>query len=138
MRHNAVLAASLLLLPASGCATATIEDAVPAAALESPAAEQPESPAAEASETPAVQTPGTPVGQAAFSTPGDYPNLNVVPAPAAAQLTDEELRQEADALRARRDQLSGTRSGGVRDSSGELRRLGRRHAEDTLREIEGE
>ena len=112
MRHNAVLWVSLSLLPAGGCTTATIEDAVPAAALE------------------------TPAGEAAFSTPGDYPNLNVNPAPAATQLTDEERRQEADALRARRQQLAGQGGGSVRDSSAELRRLGERHASDALKEIE--
>lgn len=130
MRHNALLAASLLL-PAGGCATATIEDAVPTAALENPAAEAVADSAAGAQRE-------NPAGGAAFSTPGDYPNLNVVPPSAAAQITDAERRQEADALRARREQLAGTRAGGVRDGSGELRRLARSHAQETLKEIEGQ
>ena len=115
MRHNAVLWAVLSLLPAAGCATATIEDAVPAAALEAPA------------------------GEAVFSAPGDYPNLNVNPAPAAAQLTDEERRQEAASLRERRaQQADDARANAVHDSSKELRRLGSSHARDVLKEIEGQ
>ena len=115
MRHYAVLWVSVPLLLASGCATATIDDAVPAAALEAPASET------------------------AFSAPGDYPNLNVNPAPAADQLSDGERQQEADALRERRAQQAGDRrANAVRDDSSELSRLGRRHAEDALKEIEGQ
>lgn len=71
-----------------------------------------------------------------FAVPGDYPNLNVVPTPAAAQFTEEEKTARMEDLRARRAQLAGeAQRQGVRDRSAELRRLGRTHADDTLKEI---
>lgn len=122
MRRNALLAVSLSVALA-GCASATIEDAVPMEAAE---------PAPPAAALPQGQEP-------AFSAPGEYPNLNVVPRPAAAQFTDAEREARAAALRAtHQQQRSGPTAGGVRDRSAELRRLANRHAQDALREIESE
>lgn len=101
----------------AGCGTASIEDAVPAAALEQPAVRP-------------VDAPAT------FSQPGDYPNLNIVPRPAAAQLTESEVEAKAAELRARRERLSGG-GGSAADSSAELRRLAAGHADDALRQIDG-
>lgn len=103
----------MALLPAA-CTTAAIEDVAPVAAES----------AAEA-------------GRPSFARPGDYPNLNVVPTPAATQFTEEEKAERIETLRARRDNLVG-QSRGVRDRSAELRRLGRSHADDALRAIEAE
>lgn len=109
------LLAGFAPLAVAGCGTATIEDAVPAAALE------------------------TPAQQPAFSEPGEYPNLNVNPQPAAPQFTDEEFKAQTEALRARREQLAGeTSAQRATDSSTELRALARSHADRTLQEIEGE
>lgn len=116
MRRIALFLAFSLPL-AAGCATATIEDAVPVAALKEP------------QERPAP-TPG-------FSRQGEYPNLNVVPAPATAQLTGEEVASKTAELRARRDRLTG---GAGNSSAGpsSLSGFGGAHTDEVLRQIEGQ
>lgn len=110
----------LALLPAA-CTTAAIEDVAPMAGES------------------AAGAPAAGTGQQSFARPGDYPNLNVVPTPAATQFTEEEKAERIETLRARRDNLVGQSSArGVRDRSAELRRLGRNHADDALRAIEAE
>lgn len=109
----------LLCLCLAGCATASIEDAVPAGALAEPVAAQ-----AQAAATPA-------------SGPA-YPNLNAEPAAAAPQITEEQRASETAALRARRDQITGRGQGAVGSSEADLRRLAQRHGEDVLKEIENE
>ena len=114
MRHIAVLLGGFCLVSVGGCASATIEDAVPATAMQPPA-------------------------QAAFSTPGEYPNLNVKPTPAAAQFTDEELKAQTEALRATREQQAQEADGRrAADRSVELRKLGQSHADAALEEIESQ
>ena len=124
MRCVAAIACVVLagLVPA-GCATATMEDAVPASALE----EAP--PAADAPAPPAAPEQGA----------GTYPNLNVTPAVAAPQISAEQKAAETAGLRARREQLAaqaGQR--GVSDDAEALRRLAGSHGEETLKEIEGD
>lgn len=119
MRRVALALVSLAPL-ISGCGTATIEDAVPQSALNQP-------PAPAASEAPSAAT---------FSQPGDYPNLNIVPRPAAPQLTEGEVEAKAAELRMRREQLSGGSAAGG-DRTAELRRLAAGHADDALRQIDG-
>lgn len=117
-----VLSAAVLAVALAGCTTASLQDAAPAAAL------QPEAAGAAA---PADAGP-------AFSTPGTYPNLNIVPTPAATQITAEQKQQTTNELRGKREQVAAQKAGSSRDSSAELRRLGRSHAEEALRQIEGE
>jgi hypothetical protein len=98
----------------AGCASATIEDAVPMSAQ---AAAQPQ----------------------AFATPGDYPNLNVIPTPAAEQITPEERAAQTAALRSTRESLQArTGDGSATDDRAGLRRIGQSHAEEALEAIEGE
>ena len=105
------------LLPLAACGTATIEDAVPVAASEA-SAPQPAPP---------------------FSTPGDYPNLNVIPKPAASQITADEKAADTTLLRSIRErQQAQGRAGKTGSAAAELRRIGRSHASDALRQIEGE
>lgn len=108
----------------AGCSTTNLEDVMPVAAL------QPEQDAV--AETAAAQD------QPVFSQPGTYPNLNVVPTPAASQITSQQRRETTSELRARRAEVASQGDGGARDRSAELRRLARTHAEDVLAEIEGE
>src|SRR5690606_19189350 len=115
MRRIALLMA--ILFPAlQGCGTATIEDAVPAGAVQTSAQPRPSS--------------------AAFATPGAYPNLNVIPTPATEHLTPEEVAAKSEELRQRRDTLSAG-GGGVADETATLRRLGNSHADEGLKAIEG-
>ncbi len=110
VRHNATFLGLLLLLPAAGCGTATIDDAVPAAAFERPAVQP-------------------------SATPDAFPNLNVAPVTAAAQITDEERDATAAELRARRDRLTG-RTSPAPTTRRDLQSIGERHGQNTLNEIE--
>lgn len=93
-----------------GCTTASLEDAMPQAAAPQP---------------PIVQ-------------PGQYPNLNVTPQPAATQLTESEKLALTSELRARRTaQAAEGQGSSATSNSAELRRLGATHAQDALKVIEG-
>jgi hypothetical protein len=119
-----------LAMALAGCTTTNLADAVPEAAL------QPQSVAVE------TETPESGVAPAdtvpAFSEPGTYPNLNVIPKPAAAQITSRQRSETTSELREKRAQVAAQGRGSAPSSSAELRRLGRSHAEEALREIEGE
>lgn len=112
---------AILCLFLAGCATATIEDAVPAGAL----AEN------------AVQSAPSTAGQGAAD--DNYPSLSAEPPAAAQQITDEQKASETAALRARRQQLSGAAGGpSAAVSQAELQRLAQSHGEEVLRQIESE
>ncbi len=106
----------------AGCATATIEDAVPAGALA-------EADAAAPAVSPPERAP----------TAGVYPNLNEPRTAAAPQITPDQKASETADLRAKRDALARqTRGVAAGDGSAELRRLAATHGEAALKEIEGE
>jgi len=112
----------------AGCATATIEDAVPAGALSQTAAQ---------TETEASPPQAGPIADAA-PTAGTYPNLNVAPAAAAPQISEQEKTAETADLRAKRAALA--RRDGATDAAGgerELRDLATGHGDAVLKEIEG-
>lgn len=111
-------AAGVLYLLLAGCATASIEDAVPPGALSAAAEDVP---------APAAREPA-----------GSYPDLSAEPAAAAPQITEAHRASETAALRARRDRLAGNGGAAAAANPEELRRLARRHAKETLKEIEGE
>ncbi len=106
----------------AACGTATIEDAVPVSATAQPAA-----------------ATGASLAAVTFSRPGDYPNLNVIPQPAAAQITEAKREADTTMLRAIREQQQADGRGrGAAGTAGELRRIGRSHATDALKEIQGQ
>lgn len=110
---------TLAVLSFSGCATATIEDAVPAGAMQLVPAQQQ-----------ADQEGGVP-------DIGGFPNLNEVKTGETAQLTEAEREANLAKLReAKNSQRTGVLSGTSR--SAELDRLANSHAEEALRTIEGE
>ena len=83
-----------------------------------------------------VDNAATPVAEGPRDT-GSFPNLNIKPEVAAEQLTDEEKTSKLAELKA--DQ-AGQGNGGGRPSSNDaaiLNSLGKNHARDTLRQIEG-
>lgn len=114
-----------VLLSGAACTTVNLEDAFPASSSPQP--------------KPAGEPRGEPTGEPAFSAPGEYPNLNVIPTPAGPQLTEQESRSTADELRARRAaQAAGDGAAATTTTSAdELRRLATSHAQETLRAIEG-
>lgn len=113
----------------AGCTTTNFADAVPEAAL------QPQ-PAAAETQSAAGVAPGDTAP--AFSQPGTYPNLNIIPKPAASQITSRQRSETTSELREKRAQVAAQGRGSAPNSSAELRRLGRSHAAEALREIEGE
>lgn len=113
----------------AGCTTTNFADAVPEAAL------QPQSAAADTQSAAGVAPADT---GPAFSQPGTYPNLNIIPKPAASQITSRQRSETASELREKRAQVAAQGRGSAPNSSAELRRLGRSHAAEALREIEGE
>lgn len=116
--------AGVLCLLLAGCATATIEDAVPPSALAD-------------ADSGTAQATGPAAGQAPAG--GTYPNLNAEPAAAAPQITAEQKASETAALRARRQQLAGEGGGqAVGTSAEDLRRLAQSHGEEALKQIESE
>lgn len=110
----------------AGCATATIEDAVPEGALESAAT--------------AGGPPEAAVSSGAPSETGEFPNLNEVQRGAMAQMTPEEKKAYLAQLRAARArQAASAADGGPRQATeAELERIARTHDDEALREIEGE
>lgn len=116
---------AILCLFLAGCATATIEDAVPAGAL----AGAPSADAMQSARSTSGQGPGD----------GNYPNLAAEPPAAAPQITEEQKASETAALRARRQQISGAGRGQPAGTSeADMRRLAQSHGEDVLRQIESE
>ena len=118
----AMTAATLL----AGCATATIEDAVPQGALEQPAG------STEAANAEKAVSSGEP------DKTGEYPNLNEVQHGEMAQMTPAEKQAYLAKLRvARAEQASGGASGtGPAAKQAELKRIARTHDDEVLKEIE--
>ena len=131
----------------AGCATATIEDAVPAGALAgadtpapvaAPAEADVAAPAVEADAAAAVEA-DTAAAPERAPTAGTYPNLNEPRATAAPQITAGQRAAETADLRAKREALArAPREAGTGDSAAELRRLAATHGDKVLKEIEGE
>ena len=165
MRCIALLSGTFLAgFMLAGCATATIEDAVPAGALTQSQVESPAMPtdnmSQAASSTQATQT-GTDTNVTVIEPAGTYPNLNVPPATAAPQISAQKKAADRAELRAHQSQIAaeGRRLGVSQDSAtlgararergaeaqgnvmsddtDALRRLADRHIEETLKEIEG-
>ncbi len=93
-----------------GCASATIEDAVPQSASSLPAAGP-------------VDT-------------GTYPNLNIEPVAAAAQLTPAQRTAKEAELTAARARLAGRGGSAPSSDTQPLKRLAQSHGEEVLTEIE--
>jgi hypothetical protein len=128
-------AAVALTMALAGCTTANLADAAPEAAVQP----QPATVATQSAESGAAPEPVQPADTGpAFSAPGTYPNLNIIPKPAATQITSRQKSETTSALREKRAQVAAQGRGSTGDSSAELRRLGRSHADEALREIEGE
>lgn len=109
-----------------GCASTTAEDEVAQTAAAGAAASQ--------SETETAQAPQVP-----FANPGSYPNLNVIPTPAAPQLTEAEQDETTTLLQSiREEQAQVSRSMRPQDDTAELREIGRTHVEEALSIIEEE
>ncbi len=123
---GAVFGAVAALAVLSGCATATIEDAVPQGALEQPA---------DAADTEAAEKA---VSSGAPDNTGEYPNLNEVQRGELEQMTPAEKQAYLEKLRAARaEQASGgAKGGGPGARQAELKKIARTHDEEALKQIE--
>lgn len=142
----------------SGCTTASLEDAAPTAAVAEmalpeqtsavptpppvsgdPVAAIPENgTAAVAAAT--GEMPNDPAGETQGSArqTGQYPNLNIVPTAAAPQLTAAEKNAKLAELEAARKQAVRGASGKPVSNDTKLKKLAKTHAEQALKQIEGE
>jgi hypothetical protein len=134
----------LITLPAvamlSSCATATIDNAVPEAAM----AAEPLPVPVQAGEV----APATTASSAAVPTPtttlmpkntGQYPNINVMPVGETAQFTptDEAATRALLADAKANQQLQGESTAAYQERLKRLRLLAKTHAKDTISQIEG-
>lgn len=119
----------------AGCATATIEDAVPAGALSHT---QAHFDATEIGDPAGSDNSvgDNSVGSAALAE--TYPDLNAAPTAAAPQISAKDKAERTAALRARRAELARNGAGpAIGDDGAALRQLADRRAEEVLKEIEG-
>lgn len=120
----------------SGCATATIDEAVPTAA-------GPQAAPASAQGVPATDTVPSAVATAEAASSvgpkdtGTYPNLNVPRQSANAQFTPEQRAAEAEALQAAHTAQAAQATSTTTDPA-ILRKLAETHADEALKKIEGE
>ena len=123
-RRNSVLAIPVASLLA-GCATATIEDAVPLEALQQ---EQSEA---------ATIDPDVAISSGVPENTGEYPNLNEVQRGEMAQMTPDEKSAYLARLRAARAEQA-TAGGQTRRTATEaqMKKLAQTHDDETLKEIE--
>jgi len=136
-----------------GCTTASLEDAAPMTATVE--ATLPEQTSAIPTPTPSGASPAalpdTGVAAAGESVDGtaaeaprsarttdQYPNLNIVPTAAAPQLTAADRRAKLAELAAAQKQAERAASGKPISNDAKLKKLAKTHAQNALKEIEGQ
>lgn len=131
-------ACATLLCLASGCASTSVEDAVPAASASSGTTLPENAP------RPAGAQRGT--ASAAAAEPagpkdtGTFPNLNIPPQVAADQITDDQKAAQTTDLRATQQSAATTAAGlgqGMADPA-LLRKIAAQHAADALKKIKAQ
>ena len=129
-------ACAILAAAATGCSSTGTDELVPnpsatADNVSQPAAAQRGTASASALEASAAEPRGP-------NNTGTYPNLNIPPQTANAQITDEEKAAETEALRATQERTASTAADlgkGVADPV-VLRKLAAEHADEALKKIE--
>jgi hypothetical protein len=138
-RMGVMGACAILAAAATGCSSTGTDELVPnpsatADNVSQPAAAQRGTASASALEA-AATSPAEPRGP---NNTGTYPNLNIPPKTANAQITDEEKAAETEALRATQERTASTAADlgkGVADPV-VLRKLAAEHADEALKKIE--
>jgi hypothetical protein len=141
----------------SGCTTAGIDHAVPGATTQAMLPETAPTPSEaqrgtatnpdavsanpEIVDAPVetVAVPAEPMSSDGPKNTGTFPNLNIKPGVAAAQITDEEKAAELQALQAAQAEHNATlaTAGKGIENPALLRKLAAEHAKDALKKIEG-
>ncbi|MBA3446594.1 MAG: hypothetical protein H0T56_03105 [Pseudaminobacter sp.] len=141
LKRGLTAASAVAFLALAGCATATIEDAVPVAEqvpVPTPApTASVETVAVAAEPAPVAAEPETVAVAPGPIDTGTFPNLNVAPQAAAAQISPGEKAANLAGLSAAR--AGQVAPGGATSSAAEklrLRKLAATHAAEALKEIE--
>ena len=141
VRHALGLGAcAILLLLASGCASTSIEDAVPAASASSEATlpeNAPRPAGAQRGTASATAVAASATEPAGPKDTGTFPNLNIPPQVAADQITDDEKAAETTDLRATQQGAATTAAGLGQGMTNPalLRKIAAQHAADALKKI---
>lgn len=138
----------------SGCATASLEDTAPTTPLAGMTLPEqtsavPAAPPVSGEPVAAIPQAGPAAVAAANVNPagetqgsarqtGQYPNLNIAPTAAAPQLTAAERNAKLAELEAARKQAVRGASGKPVSNDAKLKKLAKTHAEQALKQIEGE
>jgi len=131
-----IILCAILPALASGCASTSIEDALPGASASSTGATQ------QGTASASSQAAGAAVA-AADAGPrdtGSFPNLNIIPQVANDQITDDEKTAQTTNLRATQQGAATTAAGlgkGMADPA-LLRKLAAQHAADALKKIDAQ
>jgi hypothetical protein len=139
---RAAICLALMSAPLAGCASATIDDAVPTAsgtALMPPPAE---TTAHAATAAPAIADASAVAEAAPGDAPldtGTFPNLNIKPQVANEQISPEEKQAQIESLTAAQKSHAATAAAGSKTTDPVLlRKLAATHAQDALKAIEAE
>ena len=129
----AVVGLALMSAALAGCASATIDNAVPTASNAQPLAPAATAPAAETAAPVDTASSGAPRNS------GTFPNLNIKPQVATEQITPEEKQAQVEAMTAAQQQQA-AKASAPKDTTDPvlLRKLAATHANDALKAIEAE
>lgn len=133
-RSGAMAAILAAMLAFGGCRTTSLEDVAPTS-LTPPAEPVAETETMASDPQTSSAAPGQEGGGARDT--GRYPNLNIMPSGETAQISEEERAAKIAELEAAKKeaQSAGGKNG---DEAEKLRRIARKHAEETLKEIKAE
>ncbi len=127
-------AAIAFALALGGCRTASLEDVAPNSLVpptaENTAAVAPAEP--QARDTATGETPEAPGARNS----GKYPNLNIIPKGETEQLTAGDRAASIAELNSARKDARSTGGDSSEDEAERLRRIARKHAQETLEQIE--
>jgi hypothetical protein len=129
---RAAIGLALMSVVPAGCASATIENAVPATSSNTlmPAPAEATAHAATVAETAPANAP---------SDTGTFPNLNIKPQVATDQISPEEKQAQIEAMTAAQKQQAAVTAAGSKTTDPVLlRKLAATHAKDALKEIEAQ
>lgn len=142
--HAGLVMAGML---AAGCTTASLEDAAPRSLMPAPSVAGAPAPASrpagaqadtQAAAVQGERPPPVPPAMTDARNTGQFPNINVVPEGQTSQISARERAATVWELRQARKVQDWNRSKTEVLSDEELRRLGKTHAQETLKQIENE
>jgi hypothetical protein len=139
---RAAIGLALMSAVPAGCASATIDNAVPTASSNTLMPAPAEATARAATVAPAVADASAVVETAPANAPSDtgtFPNLNIKPQVATDQISPEEKQAQIEAMTAAQKQQAAVTAAGSKTTDPVLlRKLAATHAKDALKAIEAQ